>query len=58
MIKNVTEGKKEKLKSLIGFLSANEINDYNRGRGKGKREKNIQKNLHNKSKNKNNKCFS
>ena len=48
----------QKKKSLIGFLSANEINNYNRGRGKGKKEKNIQKNLQNKSKNKSNKCFS
>ena len=30
MIENVTEEKK-KLKSLIGFLSANKINIYNRG---------------------------
>ena len=37
-IKNVTEGKK-KLKSLIGFLSANKINNYNRG---GKIQKNLQ----------------
>ena len=36
-IENVTEEKK-KLKSLIGFLSANKI-DYNRGGKKGKREK-------------------
>ena len=28
--------KKKKLKSLIGFLSANEINNYNRVGGKGK----------------------
>ena len=34
-IKNVTEGEK-KLKSLIGFLSANKINNYNRGGGKEK----------------------
>ena len=31
-IKNVTEGKK-KLKSLIGFLNANKIDNYNRGGG-------------------------
>ena len=37
-IKNVTEGKK-KLKSLIGFLSANKINNYNRVGGKGKKKK-------------------
>ena len=56
-IKNVTEEKgKKKLKSLIGFLSANKIDNYNRGRKKGKEK--IQKNLQNKSKNKNNKCFS
>ena len=33
-IKYVTEEKeKKKLKSLIGFLSANKINNYNGGRG-------------------------
>jgi len=37
-IKNVTEGKK-KLKSLIGFLNANKINNYNRV-GKKKKQKN------------------
>ena len=52
-IKNVTE--KKKLKSLIGFLCASKINNYNRS---GKKGKKIQKNLQNKSKNKNNKCFS
>ena len=31
-IKNVTEEKK-KFKSLIGFLSANKIDNYNQGRG-------------------------
>ena len=46
--------KKKKLKSLIRFHSANKIN-YNRG---GIKRKKIQKNLHNKSKHKNNKCFS
>ena len=51
-IKNVTEGKK-KLKSLIGFLNANKIDNYNRGGGLE-----IQKNIQNKSKSKNNKCFS
>ena len=55
-IKNVTEEKK-KFKSLIGFLSANKINDYNRV-GKKRKEKKMQKNLQNKSKNKNDKCFS
>ena len=42
-IKNVTEEKeKKKLKSLIGFLSANKIDIYNRGREmeKKKKEKN------------------
>ena len=33
-------GKKKKLKSLIGFHSAKKIDNYNRGRGKGKKEKN------------------
>jgi len=49
----------KKLKSLIGFLSASKINNYNRGgeKGGGLGEK-IQKNLQNKLKNKNNKCFS
>ena len=52
-------GKKKKLKSLIGFLSANKIYNYNRGVKKGEqKKKKIQKNLQNKSKNKNNKCFS
>ena len=56
-IKNVTEEKEKlkKLKSIIGFLSANKINNYNRG---GSKEKKIQKYLQNKSKNKNNKHFS
>ena len=54
-IKNVTEGEK-KLKSLIGFLSANKIDNYNGGGGE--EEKKILKNLQNKSKNMNNKCFS
>ena len=39
-IKNVTEGKKKKLQSLIGFLSANEIDNYNRGGKSGGREEN------------------
>ena len=57
-IKNVTEGKK-KLKSLIRFHSANKIDNYNRGGGGEKEKRNkIQKNLQNKSKHKNNKCFS
>ena len=46
-IKNVTEGKKKKLQSLIGFLSANEIDNYNRGEKKEKKNK-IQNNLQNK----------
>ena len=52
-IKNVTEGgkKAQKLKSLIGFLSANKINNYNRG-GKKEEKKKIQKNLQNKPKKK------
>ena len=56
-IKNVTEGKKKKkkqLKSLIGFLSANKIDNYNGGWGGEK----VQKNLQNKSENKNDKCLS
>ena len=48
---------KKKLKSLIRFHSANKIDTYNRGRRKEKKKK-IQKNLQNKSKHKNNKCFS
>ena len=57
-IKKMWLGKK-KLKSLIGFLSANKIDNYNRGwkTGKEKRKK-IQKNLQNQSKHMNNKCFS
>ena len=39
-IKNVTEEKgKKKLKSLIGFLTTNKINNYNRGGKKREREK-------------------
>ena len=53
-IKNVSEGEK-KIKSLIGFLSANKIDKYNGG---GKEEKERKKNLQNKLKNKKNKCFS
>ena len=45
--------KKKLLKSLIGFLSENKINNYSRGGG-GKKKKNLQ----NRSKNKNNKYFS
>ena len=62
MIKNVTEGKKkerEKLKSLTRFHSANKIGNYSTGGTKRKKKRNkIQKNLQNKSKHKNNKCFS
>ena len=37
----INENKNKKLKSLIGFLSANKIDDYNRagGRGQGKKRK-------------------
>jgi len=57
-MKNVT-GKKKMLKSLIGFLSANRINNYNRkGKKEEKKEKKIQKSLQNKPKNKKNNCFS
>ena len=38
-VKNVTEKKEKKLKSLIGFLSANKIDIYNRGGKKKKRKK-------------------
>jgi len=37
-IKNVTE-KKKKLKNLIGFLSAEKINNYNKGEEKKKKSK-------------------
>ena len=51
--------RKKKLKSLIRFHSANKIDNYNRGGGGEKEKRNkIQKNLQNKSKHKNNKCFS
>ena len=57
-IKPVTEGKKrKKLQSLIVLLSVNKIDNYNRG-GEKENKKKIQRNLKNKSKNKNNKCFS
>ena len=51
-IKNVTEGGKKKLKSLIGFPSADRIDSYDR-RGKRKekeKRKKFLKNLQNKSK--------
>ena len=38
-IKNLTKGKEKKLKSLIGFLNANKINNYNRGEKRGKKSK-------------------
>ena len=38
-IKNLRKKKTKKLKSLIGFLSANKISNYNRGREKGKKKK-------------------
>ena len=53
--KNVTGKRKKKLKSLIGFLSASTFDNYNREGGKKKENP---KNLHNKSKNENNTCFS
>ena len=52
--KNVTERKQaNKLKSLVRFHSANKIDNYNGWGGR----KNIQKNLQNKSKHKNDKYF-
>ena len=52
-IKNVTEKRKKKnLQSLIGFLSANKIDNYRDGGGEGRQK--IQGNLQSKSKNKNN----
>ena len=48
---------KKKAQSLIRFHSANKIDSSNKGAGEEKK-KNIQKILQNKSKNKNNKCFS
>ena len=54
--------KNKKNQNLIGFLSANIINNCNSGGEKEKKEKEkekkIQKNLQSKSNNKNNKCFS
>ena len=50
----MTEEKK-KLKNLIAFLSANKFDNYHR---EGKKEKQIQKNLQDKSKHKKNKHFS
>ena len=42
-IENVTEEKK-KLKSLIGFLSANKINIYNEGGGQAEEKEKKKKN--------------
>ena len=41
----------------MGFYSAKKIDSYNR-RGRKRKKKKIQKELQNKSKHKNNKCFS
>ena len=50
---------KKNLKSLITFHSANKIDNYSRGGGgEGQKKEKIQKNLQNKSKHMNNKCFS
>ena len=61
-IKNVTDEKetKKKLKRLIGFFSANKISYYNGGgwRGEENKKKKHPKESTNKSKNKNNTCFS
>ena len=52
----MTEKKKKKeFKSLIRFHCASKIDSYNRGGRKGKK---IQRNLQNKSKHEDNKCFS
>ena len=56
-IKIVTEEKEKKLKSLIVFLSAIK-STATRGWGERGKKKKLQKNLQNKSKNKNNICFS
>ena len=37
-VRNATEKKQKKLKTLIGFLSANEIDNYKRGRKKGNKQ--------------------
>ena len=49
-IKIVTE-KKKQLKSLIGFLSANKINMYNRGETKGKEKEKESKGIYRTSQN-------
>ena len=54
-IKNLTERKKEKLKSLIGFLLLIKLTTTTEGE---KRKRKKKKYLQSKSKNKNNKCFS
>ena len=56
--KNVTEGKK--IKNFIRFHSANEIGNYNMGRGKeqNKQTNKIIKNLQSKAKHENNAGFS
>ena len=48
--------KKKKLRSLIGFLSANKTDNYNRG-GKRGEEKNPKEYIK-QAKSKNNKCYS
>ena len=53
----MTEEKKKKDQTLIRFHSANKIDNYNLC-GEKKKRKKIQNNLQNKSKYKNNKCFS
>ena len=50
-IKNVTEEKKNRLKSLISFHSAHEINKYNRGEIKEKKKGKISKRICRKSQN-------
>ena len=50
------ERERDKLKSLIGFLSANKIDNYNGAGGRGEEKKKEKKNLkesHNKSRNEN-----
>ena len=51
-IKNVTKGKKKKLKGLIRFHSANKIDNYNRGGERGtKKEKKKSKRIYRTSQN-------
>ena len=54
----MTRGKKRKLKSLIGFHSANKVNNYNRGGEKEKEKEKNPKESTEQVKTKNNKCFS